>query len=84
MGEKSEKIFASFKLSKEDGKKYDVVIKRLEDHFIIKKNKRYERFNFNKRTQGENEGAESFITQYISLLKHLNTVIYEKSLFVTV
>ena len=62
MGEKSEDIFASFKLSEEDGKKYDVVRKRFEDHFIVKKNKRYERSNFNKRTQGENESAESFIT----------------------
>ena len=54
-------IFASFKLSREDGKKYDVVIKRFEDHFIVKKNKRYERSNFNQCAQDENESAESFI-----------------------
>ena len=52
----------SFKLSEEDGKKYDVVIKRFEDHFIVNKNKRYEKPNFNKRTQGKNESAEAFIT----------------------
>ena len=62
MGEKSEDIFASFKLSEEDGKKYDVAIKRFEDHFIVKKNKQYERSNFNKRLQGENESAKAFIT----------------------
>ena len=61
MGEKSEDIFAPFKLREEDGKKYDV-IKRFEDHFIAKKNKRYERSNFNKLIQCENESAESFIT----------------------
>ena len=38
MGEKSEDIFASFKLGEEDGKKYDVIIKLFEDHFIGKKN----------------------------------------------
>ena len=53
MGEKSKDIFVSFKLSEKDGKKYDVVIKRFEDHFIVKKNKRYKRPNFNKRTQGK-------------------------------
>ena len=62
MGEKSEDIFAPFKLSEEDGKKYDVVIKRYENHFIFKKNKRYEKSKFNKCTQDENESAESFIT----------------------
>ena len=62
IGEKSEDIFASFKLSEEDGKKYDVVIKQFEDQFIVKKNKRNERSNFNKHTQGENESAESFIS----------------------
>ena len=43
-------------------KSNEVVIKQFEDHFVVKKNKRYERSNFNKRTQGENESAESFIT----------------------
>ena len=62
MGEKSEDIFMSFKLSEEECKKYEIVIKRFDDHFIAEKNKRYERFNFNKRTQGEHESAESFIT----------------------
>ena len=62
MGKKNEDIFASFKLSEEDGKTYEIVIKRFEDHFIVKKYKRYERSNFNKCTQGENESAESFNT----------------------
>ena len=62
MGEKSEEIFASFKLSEEDGKKYEDVINRFEDQFIVKKNKRFEISNCNKRTQGENKSAESFIT----------------------
>ena len=57
MGENNEDIFASFKLSEDDGKRYEVVIKRFEDHFIVKKNKRYDKFNFNKRMQGENESA---------------------------
>ena len=35
MSGKSEDIFASIKLSKEDGKKYDAVIKRFQDHFIV-------------------------------------------------
>ena len=37
MGEKSEDSFVSFKLSEEDGKKYDVVIKRFEDHLSSRK-----------------------------------------------
>ena len=42
MGEKSEDI-SSFKLGEEGGKNYEVVIKRFYDHFIVKKNKQYER-----------------------------------------
>jgi hypothetical protein len=62
MGEKAEDIFASFKLSAEDSKKYDIVLQKFEGHFIVKKNKKYERFNFNKRIQEEGESAEAFIT----------------------
>ena len=32
MGEKNEDIFVSFKLSEEDGKNYEVVFKRFENH----------------------------------------------------
>ena len=62
MNEKSKDIFASFKLSEEGGIKYDVAIKRFEDHCIVKKNKQYERSNFNKLRQGKNESADSFTT----------------------
>ena len=62
IGEKSENIFTSLNSAKRIAKKYEVVIKRFEYHFFVKKNKRYERSNFNKRTQGENQSAESFIT----------------------
>lgn len=62
MGEKAEEIFTSFQLSVEDSKVYDTVLAKFESHFVIKKNVRFERYNFNKRVQEEGELAESFIT----------------------
>ena len=57
MGEKVKDIFASFKLSADDSKKYDTVLQKFKDHFIVKKNKKYERSNFNKRVKKEGESA---------------------------
>ncbi len=62
MGEKAKNIFALFKLSAHDNKKYDIVLQTFENHFIMKKNKKYERSHFTNRVQEERESAESFIT----------------------
>jgi hypothetical protein len=47
MGEQAEDLLNSFKLSEADGKKYETVKKRFEDHFVLKKNVIFERAKFN-------------------------------------
>ena len=51
MDKKTEGIFALFKLGADGSKKYDIVLQKLEDHFIAKKNKKYKRSNFDKWIQ---------------------------------
>ena len=38
MGDQSNDILRSFKLSDDDVKKYDTVIEKLEDHFVKRRN----------------------------------------------
>lgn len=70
MGEKAEDIFTSFNLSVADQVKYDVVIKRFTDHFIVKRNTIFERAQFNQRIQREGESVNDFITALYSLAEH--------------
>ena len=46
MGEKAEDIFASFKLSADGSKKYNIVLQKFENHFIAKKNKKVRKVKF--------------------------------------
>ena len=62
MGEKSEDVFASFKLTADDAKKYDVVLKKFDAHFVVKRNVIFERAQFNNRRQEQGESMEAFIT----------------------
>ena len=62
MGEKSGNVFASFKLTADDAKKYDVVLNKFEAHFVVKRNVVFERAQFNIRRQEQGESMEAFIT----------------------
>ena len=62
MGEKSEDVFASFKLTADDAKKYDVVLNKFDAHFVVKRNVIFERAQFNNRRQEQGESMEAFIT----------------------
>lgn len=70
MGDKAEDIFTSFNLSEDDKKKYDVVMQRFTDHFIVKRNTIFERAQFNQRIQKEGEAVNDFITALYSLAEH--------------
>ena len=82
MGEKSEGIFASFKLI-EDGKKYEVVVKDLKIILSSRKISDMRDLTVTNVRKVEIKMQNCLLLQYISLLKQVNTVIYEKSLFVT-
>ena len=70
MGPKADDIFQSFGLSTENAKKYDVVKKKFDDHFVKRRNVIFEQAKFNSRKQEDGESVESFITDVYSLAEH--------------
>ena len=62
IGEKSEDIFNSFGLTAHDAKKFKTVMKKFDNHFVIKRNTIFERAKFNLRKQEHDETVEAFIT----------------------
>ena len=69
MGQNAEDILLMFGLSAENGKKYDVVRQKFDDHFMVRRNTIYERARFNSRNQGETESIETFITDLYRLVQ---------------
>ena len=65
-----EDILRSFALSKEDTKKYSVVIGKFNRYFVKHCNIIYDRAKFNSRTQQEGEPVEDFIHSIHSLAQH--------------
>ena len=72
MGDQADDIFLSFQLSDEDQKKYDIVLGKIQGHFVKRRNVIYERMKFNQRIQQEGESVESFITDLHALSEMCN------------
>jgi hypothetical protein len=62
VGDAAEDVFANFKLSDDDAKKYDPVMKRFDEYFIVPKNVILERVKFNQRKQESRQSTEAFVT----------------------
>ncbi|UYV66078.1 hypothetical protein LAZ67_4000066 [Cordylochernes scorpioides] len=62
MGDKAEEILILFNLSEAQINDYKLVVSKFQDYFIGKRNVIYERAKFNRRSQGEMEPVEEFIT----------------------
>jgi len=71
-GDEAEDILYSFGLSDANQKKYDIVKKRFDDHFIPTRNTIFERARFNRRVQEEGESVDAFITDLYTLAEHCN------------
>ena len=67
LGKRAEDIITSFNLSESDAKKFDFVIERFNQFFIVKKNVIFERAQFNRRKQALSETANDFITVLFKL-----------------
>ena len=52
MGDATDDILKSFKLSEDKAKKYTIVKARFDQHFVKKHNVIYDRVKFNRRVQG--------------------------------
>lgn len=70
----------SLGIAAEDQNNYDVVKKRLEDFFIIKRNVIFERAKFYLRSQQENETVDVFITDLLNLAEHCNFGVLREEL----
>lgn len=70
IGATAEDILKSFSLSAEDSKKFDVMKGKLNAHFVGKRNVIFERAQFNRRQQMEDESANDFITSLYALIEN--------------
>lgn len=70
MGSDAEKILAQFNLSEEDGKKFDIVLARLDTHFAPKRNVIHERAKFYRRDQKEGETVEQYVRALFDLTQY--------------
>ncbi|GBN33421.1 hypothetical protein AVEN_158696-1 [Araneus ventricosus] len=68
--EQAEDNFSSFGLSETEQDDFDIVLKKFNDHFVVKKNTIFERAHFNKRVQLDVESVNTFITALYILTEH--------------
>ncbi|KAL3213734.1 hypothetical protein MRX96_035233 [Rhipicephalus microplus] len=69
MGERAEKIYATFTLSEENSKKFDAVVEQFDKYFIPRRNVIFQRARFNTRLQQDGESAKDFATALHTLSK---------------
>ncbi|KAJ8012600.1 hypothetical protein DPEC_G00044550 [Dallia pectoralis] len=70
MGEEAEDILVSLHLSPEEASEYDTVKRKLDAHFVTRRNVIFERAKFNQRKQEVGESADSFHTALHCLAEH--------------
>lgn len=70
MGEKAEDILVSLHLSPEEASEYETVKRKLDAHFVVRRNIIFERAKFNQRQQEPGDSADSFHTALHCLAEH--------------
>ncbi len=69
MGDEADDILSTFRLSEEDGKKYDTEVEKFQGYFVKRRNTIFERAKFNRRKQ-EGEPVDDFIVDLYRLAEH--------------
>ena len=67
MGEAAEDTLSSTGISSEGKKKFKTVMEKFDTFFQVRRNVIFERARFNRRSQGQNESIEQFITSLYPL-----------------
>ncbi|UYV63574.1 K02A2.6-like [Cordylochernes scorpioides] len=80
MGDKAEEILILFNLSEAQINDYKLVVSKFQDYFIEKRNVIYERAKFNRRSQGETEPVEEFITNLYVLAENCSYGILKEEM----
>ena len=70
MGKEAEHIFKAFTFEEGCQKKFNVVSKKFEEHFVPKRNIIHERACFHRRVQKDGESVEAFIRNLYELAEH--------------
>ena len=70
MGSKSDDILATFGLTTDDSKKYDIVKDRFDGYFVKRRNIIFQHAKSYRRKQESNEAVDSFITDLYGLAEH--------------
>ena len=70
LGEEADDVLTSTNISTESRKKYDDVLAKFDAHFQVRKNIIFERAQFNRRTQEDEESVDQFITNLYSLAEN--------------
>ena len=67
MGDEAEDILCSTNISADKRKVYNTVLEKFDKFFKVRKNITFERARFNRRSQGDSESSEQFITDLYRL-----------------
>ena len=70
MGDTTDEIMHSFRLSEDDSKRYAIVKGKFDSYFVKKRNFIYERARFNRHKQEDGKSVDSFITDLHTLAEH--------------
>ncbi|XP_017892179.1 uncharacterized protein K02A2.6-like [Ceratina calcarata] len=69
IGEEGLEVFNNFQLGEVERKNYKIVLDKFDEYFLPQKNVIYERYNFYKRCQENNEPFEIFLKEVKTLAK---------------
>ena len=71
-GDESDDILATFDLSAEEKKNYEVVKEKFNYYFVKRRNVIFEHVKFDKRKQEEGKSVDSLVTDLYVLAKYCN------------
>ena len=69
MGREAEHLFKSFALADGEDVKFDVILAKFDEHFVLKWNIIHQRANFCQRIQNQGGTVESFVQSFYELAK---------------
>lgn len=72
LGDEADDLITAFKLTEDELVDYDTVKRRFDEHFQVKRNVIYDRANFFRRFQRENESVDVFINDLYKLVELCN------------
>ena len=61
MGREAEHVLKSFTLAEGDDSKIGVILAKVDEHFVLKRNIIHKRVHFHQRNQNQGETVESFV-----------------------